>query len=801
MLTARGSQLLVTVLASSCILLGGCGGAQSRYASHMKRGQDYFDQGDFSKANVEFRNALQIEPKDSIARLAAGRALVHLDRPREAWGAFQAVVDADPNNLEARTELARLFIMAGSIDQGMKVLEPGLKAHPDDVALLSLRAAARARLQDHAGAIADAEHALKLAPDNEEAIQVRAGLFKQAGDVASARALVDGAVRKSPKSIALREMLVDLALSAHDPAQAEQQLSEIIKLAPQEPEYRFRLAMLYSRTNELDKAQHVLEDAVQAFPKRDEPKLALVDFVSRQRTAAQGQKMLQDFIAREPDDYGLRFALGAMLQRSNATKDAIAVYDEVVRRDDTGPSGLAARDRLAQIAATQGHDADARKLLAQVLEKNPHDNDALALRASLEMAHTEPTAAIGDLRALLRDNPQAPGVQRLLGRAYLANGQPELAQQALEAAVDLAPADTSMRVELGQMLMQIQKPDQAIPVLEEAVRRAPSDTAPRTELVRAHLDKQDFRGAHAAAADLKLLNPQSAAGFYLSGMAALGLNQPDEARSELEQALALEPKSIDVLSALARLDMARGQPARAVTLVKTASDNDPGNAALLNLLGEIYAGEKNAPAATDALARAVTILPAWWVPHRNLALVKLAQQDVPGAITEYQAAVKAAPAAQLRVVGELAQVYESQHRVDDAIALYEASYHKNPQPVIANNLAALLVSYKSDHASLDRARDLTASFASSNDGTLLDTSGWVHFKRGEFSEAVPILARAADRSPASKEIRYHLGMAELRAGQTERARADLEAAVEGSTKYFGSDEARTALASLKGRAG
>jgi Flp pilus assembly protein TadD len=388
----------------------------------------------------------------------------------------------------------------------------------------------------------------------------------------------------------------------------------------------------------------------------------------------------------------------------------------------------------------------------------------------------------------------------LLGRAYLANGQPELAQQALEAAVDMAPSDTSLRVELGQMLMQIQKPDQAIPVLEEAVRRAPTDATARTELVRAHLDKQDFRGAHAAAADLKLLDPKSATGFYLSGMAALGLNQPDDARTELEQALALQPKSVDVLAALGRLDVARGQRDRAVARVKTASDQDPANAALLNLLGELYAEGKNLPAATDALTRALQILPAWWVPHRNLALVKLAAKDVPGAIVEYQAAVKAAPG-ELRVVGELAQVYESQHRVDDAVALYEASYQKNPRPAIANNLAALLVGYKTDRTSLDRARDLTAPFASSNDGTLLDTNGWVHFKRGEFTEAVAILARAADRSPDSKEIRYHLGMAELRAGQTERARTDLEAAVAGSAKYFGSDEARTALASLKGRAG
>jgi tetratricopeptide (TPR) repeat protein len=200
------------------------------------------------------------------------------------------------------------------------------------------------------------------------------------------------------------------------------------------------------------------------------------------------------------------------------------------------------------------------------------------------------------------------------------------------------------------------------------------------------------------------------------------------------------------------------------------------------------------------LTRAVKELPGWWIPHRNLALVHLAQKDVSGAIAEYQAAVKSAPT-ELRAIDELAQLYESQNRIDDAIAVYEASYRQGPQPRVARNLAALLVSYKTDRPSLDRARDLTTAFASSNDGALLDVNGWVRFKRGEFAEAVSVLSRAAERSPASKEIRYHLGMAELRAGQNDRARADLEAAVEGSSKYLGADEARTALASLKARAG
>jgi len=119
----------------------------------------------------------------------------------------------------------------------------------------------------------------------------------------------------------------------------------------------------------------------------------------------------------------------------------------------------------------------------------------------------------------------------------------------------------------------------------------------------------------------------------------------------------------------------------------------------------------------------------------------------------------------------------------------------------ANNLAMLLVTYKKDRHSLDRARDLTAVFASSSVGGLLDTNGWVHFKRGEYSDALPILARAAERAPEAKEIRYHLGMAELHAGQSARARSDLEAALSSATKYPWSDDARNVLASLKNPTG
>jgi len=151
-------------------------------------------------------------------------------------------------------------------------------------------------------------------------------------------------------------------------------------------------------------------------------------------------------------------------------------------------------------------------------------------------------------------------------------------------------------------------------------------------------------------------------------------------------------------------------------------------------------------------------------------------------------------------VTELAALYERQGRIDDAINQYEALYQRRPHlELAANNLAMLLVTYRKDHTSLDRARDLTAPFANSDVPALLDTRGWVMFKRGEVLQALAALEKASADAPDSKVIRYHLGMAELQAGRRERARADLELALSGAGSFAGSEEAREALASLKER--
>jgi tetratricopeptide (TPR) repeat protein len=794
-------SLVAILVVGVAISLVGCGGAEYRFTSHMDRGKQFLAQGNLEKASVEFRNALQIRPKASEALYLNAQVAERRGDMRAAVGLYQATVEADPDQVKARASLGSIYVVGGLPDKALELVEPYLAKHPDVPGLLVVRGAARLTKKNQDGARADAEHALKLDPDNERAVGLLAGIDRSSGDIAGATALVEDAVRRLPASVELREVLTGLYFDSDKQEQAQEQLKKLVELRPRETRYRFELAMALSQSHQIDAAQRVLEDAVKEAPDNDSAKLTLVDFVWSQRSPAEAEKLLKDFVDRNPHDYDLRLGLGALYQRGNSLQNALGTYAEVVKLDGVHPHGLLARNRIAAVEMAQGHFAEAQKLIAEVLKENPRDDDALAMRGTIEAQQNDSKAAIADLRAAIRDQPTAIDLRRTLARAYLAGGQSGLAEQTLREALEIAPKEVRVRVELAEVLVRNNNIDQAVSTLEEAVRDAPSDLPAREGLVRAYLAKRDLAAAHKAIDDLQTLRPDAASGFYLAGLVAQEEQRLDDSDKAFEHALTLQPNAIDVLLAISHLEVGRGQGDKAITRLQALMTKEPKNALAENLLGEVYEATKDYPHALEAFARTTTLAPNWAVPYRDLARLKAAQNDNVGAISAYQAGLKAIPN-DASMALELAAIYERQGRIDDSIALLDTLNRSNPDlQVVANNLAMLLATYRTDRSDLDRARDLTASFVNSNDAILLDTHGWVRFKRGEYAEALPVLERALERKPDSGVIRYHAAMAELHAGQRERARDNLQSALGGTGQFVGSDQARAVLASLKDSTG
>ena len=133
-----------------------------------------------------------------------------------------------------------------------------------------------------------------------------------------------------------------------------------------------------------------------------------------------------------------------------------------------------ARPYWAPWSSAAGHaGAAAQKLIAEVLEVSPHDDDALIMRANLSLAHGDPTSAVVDLRAVLRDQPRSVQVlQRALARAAYCQGSARLAEETLRAGSEAVPEEClASKIELAQ-IVDSDRPTLtgASPVLEGLMR-------------------------------------------------------------------------------------------------------------------------------------------------------------------------------------------------------------------------------------------------------------------------------------------------------------------------------------------
>src|SRR5271170_7673419 len=110
--------LLVVIAAAA-----GCGGAESRKVKHLEKGQTFLAAGNFEKARVEFRNALQIAPTDSEARYEVGVVDEKLGNIREAAQFYQGAIDVNKDNVRARAALGRLYLFSGAPDKALQTID------------------------------------------------------------------------------------------------------------------------------------------------------------------------------------------------------------------------------------------------------------------------------------------------------------------------------------------------------------------------------------------------------------------------------------------------------------------------------------------------------------------------------------------------------------------------------------------------------------------------------------------------------------------------------------------------------
>ena len=286
----KKSWMAALLLALAAVMIG-CGGKEERMAVHMEKGKAYYAQRNYDKARVELKR-LQIDPKNPDAYYLIGLIDEEQQNWQNAFSAYRKTVELNPDHIEAKVKLGRLYLLSGRLPEAEDIVTEVLAKRPGDPGGRFLKAAVLVRKGDVAGAIQEASEVVAANPAQIDAISLLAGLYTRQGDDARAEQILEKGVQASPKNVPLHQDLAAVAARRNELAKAEKAYLDIVAIEPQTLRYRVALAKFYTGTNQLDKAEKVLRDAVQADPDDQQRYLQLVDFLASKKSAEEAEKEL-----------------------------------------------------------------------------------------------------------------------------------------------------------------------------------------------------------------------------------------------------------------------------------------------------------------------------------------------------------------------------------------------------------------------------------------------------------------------------------------------------------------------------
>jgi Tfp pilus assembly protein PilF len=216
-------------------------------------------------------------------------------------------------------------------------------------------------------------------------------------------------------------------------------------------------------------------------------------------------------------------------------------------------------------------------------------------------------------------------------------------------------------------------------------------------------------------------------------------------------------------------------------------------------MGQIHMAQKDYSAAEAAFQTAIAAQPAWPVPHNNMARLYLAQDKKTEAVARLEGALgsnRDNPQAYLT----LGMLYQESGELGKARDTYRAAVEAHPRMwAAANNLAFLISENPRSEADLEEALNYAnqADQINPENPVILDTVGWIYYKKGDLSQAEQALEKALALDPDNPVINYHTAMVLYDTGRQLEAVGKLERALADDQGFFGRDAAEQALQEMK----
>jgi tetratricopeptide (TPR) repeat protein len=759
--------LLLLLVLTSCAR-----DAKVQAQRYLENGNKFFARDKFKEATILYRRALQKDMRFGEAYYRMGLACLKLAAFGDAANMLRRAVELQPENSDAATKLADLYLLAST---------------------QQLDTRNQKRLLADATELAD-----KLVAQNPNSFDGH----RIYGQLALLNADPKTAVEEFAIANQQRPFQTDVVLAYFQALIANNQEAEGEKLAlaliEKEKSYSPIYDLLYleyAKQNRLEEGERLLKLKADNNPKNGNYQIQLAShyFLSKRRDEMDAviQKLADE--KQFPD--GRLLAGDFFFLRLREFDHAEEQYRAGIQAFPKDKATY--QKRLIELYATIGKNDDANKLIAGILKDNPKDADAVAMRAALMLTtgnREQINMAANDLQSLVAKTPNNYMLRYNLARALLAKGEFDTARVQLEEAIklrtdfiaarelltkiDLAKGDGGKALQQSEdtlkldrnnlnahlarssALLLLGEKDKAHVELNAITRAYPQNVDARYQVGYLAFQEKDFKKAGQVFGDLYRANGDMRG---LVGMVETLASEGhlNEAIAELDKKIQAEPDRRDLILTKAKLLVRAQRYDEAIAVYQALLQKEPNAGDLLFQLGETYR----------------------------------LKGDLNMAMDFFRKASKAAPNDTLSLL-QLSLLMEGTGKGDQAKPIYEQIIKLEPDhPVALNNLAYIKAQEGGD---LDSAMTMAqrARQKSPDSTAIADTLGWIYYKKNMTEESIRLFTDLIQKEPKNPVFRYHFGLALLQKGDRPSARRELETAMKNNPSKDDADKIRDLLTRL-----
>ncbi|MCD6288329.1 MAG: tetratricopeptide repeat protein, partial [Candidatus Hydrogenedentes bacterium] len=730
-MSARRCRYIVFVL-SALVLFAGCTDPAVRKQKHYEKGMAFRQSGEMTKAIIELRNAVQIDPQFVDARFYLGRSLLDQGSFAAASSELKKVEDLEPKTDGIERYLAESLVGAGEFEEGRTLCEKVLAKEPNNADIYDILARALIGLNDtqqtksggadekSSGnlideAISNAEHALELDPTLVEPhiTMARAVIEKnrKAGfprmnqqDETTVRSHLETAIKNSSDDVALLRRVAALWFWAGNRQQAFEYIAKALDIAPDDNSTLVLKAELLFNDGKVKESESIVKSLTESklkSPRLDflmgrillnkgEFEQARQEF-ERVKTRVDavyflgvcfeqlGQKeraiqQFQSVLDVNPEHETARRALCRMyLSTGNRTRASLQA-DELIRIAPTSPAGYLVR---AQIAIEEQDWPTAQQAINDALERDAASTEAALMQVQIYSKQGERQKAMASVNKLLDEKPDSAIVRQVRAEMYLSAGQYDAAEaDALQAAA-FAPGNPQPYVTVARARLGQQNIEGAETAYGQALELAPSDVSIRMAYARVLAGNKKYDQA----IQVLIAVPQDSRLYVQSRRRIAELydakGDPESAVATFKNLTATHPDASDATVGLFQHYRQTSDYVEAEQLAKETVQKDPTDPLGHIMLSDLYASRGLWTRAADEMKAATKLRQDSPRLEFRFAALNVNAGRYEEALSAFQKARRLQPDFTAATLGS-AKLMARMGRSDEGAALCEGVLKSNP---------------------------------------------------------------------------------------------------------------------------